>query len=62
MMAIRLVQEGHEGEVAVPRLERVRLLLEWGAGYDIDSGCNRRRSAEGRAVVFANCGVIMECH
>jgi hypothetical protein len=53
-VAIRLVQEGREGEVAVPRLERARLLLERGAGYDVDSGNNGRRSAEGRAVAFAN--------
>ena len=51
--AIRLVQEGREGEVRVPRLERARLLLERGAGYDIGNS-GRRRSAEGRAVVFAN--------
>lgn len=51
MMAIRLVQEGRDGEVAVPRLERARLLLERGVGYDVDSG---RQSAEGRAVAFAN--------
>ena len=54
-MAIRLVQEGREGEVAVPRLERARLLLERGAGYDVDGGrSNGRRSAEGRAIAFAN--------
>jgi hypothetical protein len=53
-MVIRLVQEGREGEVAVPRLERARLLLERGAGYDVDGGSNGRRSAEGRAVAFAN--------
>ncbi len=55
MEAIRLVQEGRDGEVAVPRLERTRLLLERGAGYDIDdSGSNGRQSAEGRTVAFAN--------
>lgn len=52
--AIRLVQEGRDGEVAVPRLERARLLLERGAGYDIDSESGGRRSTEGRAVAFAN--------
>jgi hypothetical protein len=52
--AIQLVQEGREGEVAMPRLERARLLLERGAGYDVDSGSSGRRSAEGRAVAFAN--------
>lgn len=54
--AIRLVQEGRDGEVAVPRLERARLLLERGAGYDVDggSGSGGRRSAEGRAIAFAN--------
>ena len=54
MLAIRLVQEGRDGEVAVPRLERARLLLERGAGYDVDGGNNGRRSAEGRAVASAN--------
>jgi hypothetical protein len=54
MVAIQLVQEGREGEMAVPRLERARLLLERGAGYDVDGGNNGRRSAEGRAVAFAN--------
>jgi hypothetical protein len=53
MEAIRLVQEGREGEVAVPRLEQARLLLGLGAGYDVDSsGSNERRS--GCAVAFAN--------
>ncbi|KAH9983751.1 hypothetical protein BJV77DRAFT_1041342 [Russula vinacea] len=41
--AIRLVQEGRDGEVAVPRLERARLF-----------GSGGRRSTEGRAVAFAN--------
>ena len=55
MEAIRLVQEGREGEVRAPRLERARLLLERGVGYDMGNGnSGRRRSAEGRAVVFAN--------
>ena len=54
MVAIQLVQEGREGQMAVPRLERARLLLERGAGYDVDGGNNGRRSAEGRAVAFAN--------
>ncbi|KAI0268445.1 hypothetical protein BGY98DRAFT_1190664 [Russula aff. rugulosa BPL654] len=54
MVAIQLVQEGREGEMAVPRLERARLLLERGVGYDVDGGNNGRRSAEGRAVAFAN--------
>ena len=54
MVAIRLVQKGREGEVAVPRLERARLLLERGAGYDVDGGSSRRRSPEGRAIAFAN--------
>jgi len=55
MEAVRLVQEGCN-EVPVPRLERARLLLERGAGYDVgerDGTCGRR-SAEGRAVAFAN--------
>ncbi|KAH9054968.1 hypothetical protein EDB87DRAFT_1688611 [Lactarius vividus] len=55
--AIALAQEGRT--VPVPRIERARSLLERGAGYDVlegeegrDSG--GRRSAEGRAVAFAN--------
>ncbi len=54
MEAIRLVQEGREGEVRAPRLERARLLLERGPGYDTGNGNGGRRSAEGRAVAFAN--------
>ena len=55
MEAIRLVQEGREGEVRAPRLERARLLLERGAGYDLgNNNGGRRRSTEGRAVAFAN--------
>jgi len=54
MEAIRLVQEGRDGEVRVPRLERARLLLERGPGYDAGNGNGGRRSAEGRAVAFAN--------
>ncbi|KAI0245802.1 hypothetical protein BJV78DRAFT_1260209 [Lactifluus subvellereus] len=51
--AIRLVQEGRD--VPAPRLERARLLLEHGAGYDVAEGGNSgRRSTEGRAVAFAN--------
>lgn len=51
--AIRLVQEGRD--VPAPRLERARLLLEHGAGYDVSEGNGgRRRSSSGRAVVFAN--------
>ena len=55
MEAIRLVQEGREGEMRAPRLERARLLLERGAGYDVaNRNGARRRSADGRAVAFAN--------
>jgi hypothetical protein len=54
MEAIRLVQEDCDGEVVLPRLERARLLLERGAGYDVGGGGSGRRSAEGRAVAFAN--------
>jgi len=53
MAAIALAQD--DRTVPVPRIERARLLLERGAGYDVqeeDSG--GRRSAEGRAVAFAN--------
>ncbi|KAH9033159.1 hypothetical protein EDB83DRAFT_2507869 [Lactarius deliciosus] len=54
--AIALAQEGRT--VPVPRIERARLVLERGAGYDIREGEERdsggRRSAEGRAVAFAN--------
>ena len=52
--AVRLVSEGREGEVRAPRLERTRVLLERGAGYDDGGGNGGRRSAEGRAVAFAN--------
>ncbi len=59
MEAIRLVQEGRDGEVPVPRLERVRLLLERGAGYDVDSGGDGRRSTEGRASEYGGpCGRV----
>jgi hypothetical protein len=54
MEAIRLVQEGRDGEVAVPRLQRTRLLLERRAGNDVDGVNGGRRSAEGRAVAFVN--------
>ena len=55
--AIALAQQGRA--VPVPRLERARMLAEHGAGYDVrDSEGERdmggRRSAEGRAVAFAN--------
>ncbi|KAI0260425.1 hypothetical protein BC834DRAFT_1044599 [Gloeopeniophorella convolvens] len=52
--AMRLAQEGHD--VPVPRLERVRALLELGAGHDVGGppGSTGRRSVEGRAVAFAN--------
>jgi hypothetical protein len=54
MEAVRLVSEGREDEVRAPRLERARLLLERGAGYDVENRSGGRRSAEGRAVAFAN--------
>ncbi|KAN0130547.1 hypothetical protein V8E53_011633 [Lactarius tabidus] len=55
--AIALVQQGRT--VPVPRLERARMLLERGAGYDVregerDTGPSGRRSTEGRAVAFSN--------
>ncbi|KAH9015656.1 hypothetical protein EDB85DRAFT_2097309 [Lactarius pseudohatsudake] len=54
--AMGLAQDGRT--VPVPRIERAQLLLERGAGYDIPEGEERdsggRRSAEGRAVAFAN--------
>ncbi|KAH9015653.1 hypothetical protein EDB85DRAFT_793007 [Lactarius pseudohatsudake] len=54
--AIALAQEGRT--VPVPRIERALLLLERGVGYDVQEGEERdsgeRRSAEGRAVAFAN--------
>ena len=55
--AIALAQQGRA--VPVPRLERARMLLEHGAGYDVREGdrdrdMGGRRSAEGRAVAFAN--------
>jgi len=55
MEAVRLVQEGREGEVRTPRLERARFLLEHGAGYDMTNSDGARRwSAEGRVVLFTN--------
>jgi hypothetical protein len=54
--AIALAQQGRA--VPVPRLERARMLLERGAGYDVREGGREtsggRRSTEGRAVAFAN--------
>ena len=55
--AIALVQQGRV--MPVPRLERAQMLLEHGAGYDVREGererdVGGRRSAEGRAVTFAN--------
>ena len=55
--AIALAQQGRA--VPVPRLERARMLLEHGAGYDVREGererdMSGRRSTEGRAVAFAN--------
>lgn len=53
--ALALAQEGLT--VPVPRLERARMLLERGAGYDVqeeERDASGRRSAEGRAVAFAN--------
>ena len=51
--AMALAQEGRR--IPVPRLERARMLLERGAGYDVQEGdTGGRRSAEGRAVAFAN--------
>jgi hypothetical protein len=55
MEAVRLVGEGRDEEVRAPRLDRARLLLERGAGHDVANGHRARsRSAEGRAVTFAN--------
>uniref|UniRef100_A0A8H7Y1L1 Uncharacterized protein n=1 Tax=Psilocybe cubensis TaxID=181762 RepID=A0A8H7Y1L1_PSICU len=54
-VAMRCAQRGEE--VPVPRLERVRMVLEEGVGYDRErNGAQRsgRRSVEGRAVAFAN--------
>jgi len=54
-VAIARVGEGRA--VPVPRLERARMLLERGAGYDVlerERDMGGRRSAEGRAVAFAN--------
>jgi hypothetical protein len=54
-VAIALAQQ--DRAVPVPRLERARMLLERGAGYDVREGerdTGGRRSTEGRAVAFAN--------
>jgi len=50
----RLAQGGRTGERAVPRLDRARLLLARGTGYDVDGGGDGRLSADGRVVAFAN--------
>lgn len=59
-LAIRMVEEG-EDVPTLSRLDRVKLILEEGVGYEYDSrpGEHRnrntgRRSVEGRAVAFAN--------
>ena len=48
----------------VPRLERARVLLDHGAGYDVrkgerESDMGGRRGVEGRAVAFANRVIVM---
>ncbi|KZT22160.1 hypothetical protein NEOLEDRAFT_1138274 [Neolentinus lepideus HHB14362 ss-1] len=51
--AVQIAAQG--GEVPVPRLERVRWMLEKGVGHHLrDEGDAGRRSVEGRAVAFAN--------
>jgi hypothetical protein len=42
VVAIRLMQDSWDGEVAVPRLEHAHLELERGAGFDVDSGSKVR--------------------
>ncbi|KAH8991238.1 hypothetical protein EDB92DRAFT_685348 [Lactarius akahatsu] len=55
--AIALAQEGRT--VPVPRIERALLLLERGAGYDVQEGeekdSGERRSAEGRGRFGESC-------
>jgi hypothetical protein len=52
--AIHAVQRGEE--VPLSRLERVKMMLEEGVGYErgLQDAQNGRRSVQGRAVAFAN--------
>jgi len=62
--AITLAQQGRDSDIPLSRLDRVRLMLEKGVGYEHDEGggdgggggdgSHGRRSVEGRAVAFAN--------
>ncbi|KAF8806925.1 hypothetical protein BYT27DRAFT_7167197 [Phlegmacium glaucopus] len=60
--AMKLVQQGREDDIPLSRLDRVRMMLEKGVGYDSErdgrdgdgDGSRGRRSVEGRAVAFAN--------
>jgi hypothetical protein len=51
--AVRCIQEGRRSP-PVPRLERTRLMIEQGVGYEGDIHEDGRRSSQGRAVAFAN--------
>jgi hypothetical protein len=52
--AMKLAQRG--GSVPVPRMERVKMILEGGVGYEQGrkEAQDGRRSVEGRAVAFTN--------
>ncbi|KAH7884264.1 hypothetical protein F5I97DRAFT_1888109 [Phlebopus sp. FC_14] len=55
--AVECLERGDE--IPVPRLERVKKMLEGGVGHDMDqsgegTAAEGRRSVEGRAVAFAN--------
>jgi hypothetical protein len=50
--AMRLAQAGKD--IPPPRIERVKMMLEHGVGYDVSQASEGRRSTEGRAVSFMN--------
>ena len=55
--AMKLAQQGLSDDIPLSRLDRVRLRLEKGVGYDDtnrDDNRGGRRSVEGHAVAFAN--------
>jgi hypothetical protein len=51
-----MVLAQHGKDISLPRLDRVKMMLEEGIGYEqgLQEAQNGRRSVEGRAVAFAN--------